>query len=116
MSPQITWDQDPNSVLTALDFEAQRWRRAVESAAEIIAPRLESYAKQNARWTDRPGNARAGLSTAIAVSEELVEIYLYNSVSYAIFLEVARGGKYAIIYESIVALLPDVFATLQAVL
>jgi hypothetical protein len=88
---------------------------ATKGVAGLIASRLQQYAQLNAQWTDRTGDAREGLITIADVSEELVTIYLAHTVSYGIFLEVAHGGKYAIIMPTIEALMPEIYALMQSV-
>jgi hypothetical protein len=62
------------------------------------------YAKQNAPWTDRTGNARAGLHTIVNIPPNPThwEIILAHSVPYGIWLEVRFSGRYAIIEPTII--------------
>lgn len=73
--------------------------------AHMIRAESESttYAKQNAPWTDRTGNARAGLfSKARAVNGgESFELIVAHSMSYGLWLEIRFSGKYAIIQPTI---------------
>jgi hypothetical protein len=58
-----------------------------------------TFAKLNAPWTDRTGNARSGLFTDVNVINggQAFEMILGHSVPYGIWLEVRFSGKYAII-------------------
>lgn len=66
------------------------------------------YMKTTAKWTDRTGNARGGLSTAVVWEPmKLHAIRLFHRVPYGIFLEVRWAGKYAIILPTIRKFGPD---------
>lgn len=62
-----------------------------------------TYAKQNAPWTDRSGNARAGLfAKASAVNGgEAFELVMAHSMFYGIYLESRFSGKFAILMPTI---------------
>jgi hypothetical protein len=62
---------------------------------------LEAQAKVNAPWQDDTGNARNGLKGFMESSLDTVRIVLAHSASYGIYLELARGGKYAILWPTI---------------
>jgi hypothetical protein len=70
----------------------------VDLAFDYMTPRSASYARQNAKWTDRTGNARNGLK-AVHVKEPMVrhELIVFHSMPYGIWLEVRWSGRYAII-------------------
>jgi hypothetical protein len=83
-------------------------KRAMVAAANYVAPQAESFMKENAKWTDRTGNARQGLHAQVVVAQNKVAIVLYHSVPYGVFLELRWGGKYAII-EPAMAYTGDAF-------
>jgi len=62
-----------------------------------------TYAKTNAPWTDRTGNARAGLhaDTIVGPGATSFELVVAGSVFYQIFLETRFSGKYAIIMPTV---------------
>lgn len=62
-----------------------------------------AFAKINAPWTDRTGNARAGLHSDVQVLDQgrTFELIIAGSVFYQIFLETRFSGKYAIIMPTI---------------
>jgi hypothetical protein len=84
-----------------------------------IATVMQNDARTNAPWTDRTSNARTGLFGIAErdVARRLIVIYLSHGVDidYGKWLELAHGGKYAIIMPTIEAHLPDVYADLQAI-
>lgn len=71
-------------------------RIAHEQAAE-----MEAYAKQNAPWQDRTGAARAGLTATVEETGQIGTIVLSHGVPHGIWLEVANGGRFAIIAPTI---------------
>lgn len=87
----------------------------VDLAFDSMVPVAESYMRLNAKWTDRTGNARAGLR-ARHDSEPMVrhELVLHHSMPYGIWLEVRFSGKYAIIGPSIQELGPDLMDRIAA--
>lgn len=87
---------------------------ALEEVLERLAQQVEDYAKQNARWEDRTGAARDGL-TAEVDDRGLFEkaIVLYHTAEHGIWLEVRWNGEYAIIQPTIEAMGPVVMAELS---
>lgn len=65
------------------------------------ALRGAAYMKMNAPWTDRTGNARAGLYAQSRHDRNSHEIILSHSVAYGIWLEIANSGEYQIILPSV---------------
>lgn len=82
------------------------------ATARAVAPRIQSHMRTNAPWNDRTGNARNGLFTRVDTSTNQVDIVLYHSVPYGIYLETRWSGKYAIINPSIQYWAPKFFALL----
>lgn len=65
-------------------------------------PRVESYMKTNAPWTDRTSNARNGLA-AKALSEGSTHVIVaFHQMPYGPWLEVSNSGKYRIIIPTII--------------
>lgn len=83
---------------------------AILSIAQYVATQAQNEMRQNARWTDRTGNARNALfSMAEMASTDLVIIYLSHgsAIEYGIMLETGYGMKYAIIVPTMQRLLPQ---------
>jgi len=79
-----------------------------------FAAQVERYAKEHAPWSDRSGDARAGLT---ALGEQRLVTYtitLFHTASYGIWLEVRWDGKYAIIIPTIEHMGPVLMAELAA--
>lgn len=77
-------------------------KSAAMSILEVEAQRLEEYMKINRPWTDRTGNARAGLKAEVQnTNGDNVSIVLSHSVYYGVYLEYAMERRFAIINPTI---------------
>lgn len=76
-------------------------QRAMVAAAGKTATDAQAWMRTNAKWRDQTGNARNGLGTQVITSDGHVQVVLYHSVPYGIWLEVRWDGKYAIIEPAI---------------
>ncbi|ADQ06506.1 conserved hypothetical protein [Caldicellulosiruptor hydrothermalis 108] len=78
------------------------------------AGNLEAYAKENAPWTDRTGNARQGLHGGVDINgKDSYTLYLSHGVEYGIWLELAHDGNYAIVGPTIDAHLQRIKETIK---
>jgi hypothetical protein len=72
-----------------------------EEFHDILEPYIDEmvdYAKANAPWSDRTGDARAGLSASFEEgARDVWVLTLFHTVEYGVWLEIRWGGKYAII-------------------
>ena len=84
--------------------------------AQYWAPRVENYAKTNAPWTDRTGNARNGLAARSYRDGQETGIILYHQVPYGIYLETRWDGRYAIIDPTIAEMGPKVMQSYNRIL
>jgi hypothetical protein len=114
----FTWQVRPDRAWGAL---AANYRAAIERGivgiANRWAPEIENYMKANAPWTDRTGNARQGLYTAVnhAVGS-MVEIILSHGVDYGYWLEVKNGGAYAVVNPALDYFGPRIWADVRRML
>lgn len=95
-----TWSGLNNLEQRIADHDREMFKKVVGVAA-FTKEDMTAYAKKNAPWTDRTGNARAGLHTDLNVGQNYVELVVAHSVPYGIWLEVRWSGKYAIIGPTI---------------
>jgi len=122
-----TWIRPPSVIATGLqEFDARSWAAAV-AVAEFIAQKMQDDARRNAPWSDRTGNARSGLFGAVdsggrneagqitALAERVVKIYLAHTMEYGVYLELAHGEKYAIIWPTIERHLPELKRLLDGI-
>jgi hypothetical protein len=82
--------------LAAVSFRHHLEEEVVDVAAEAL-----EYAKHNAPWADRTGDARAGLDTSVQWEGEEIAWYMYHEVDYGIWLETILNGKFAIIMPTL---------------
>lgn len=78
-----------------------------------FAKRVQDYARENAPWENRTGDARQGL---VAKAEQRLWTYtitLSHTVNYGIWLEVRWDGKYAIILPTLEHMGPIFMAELD---
>lgn len=119
MSGSIRWVSPPDELARAIEQYGDRVLVAVTAVAGRLATVMQNDARANAPWTDRTGNARTGLfgTAERDAARKLVVIYLSHGadIDYGKWLELAHGGKYAVIMPTIEAHLPDVYADLQAI-
>jgi hypothetical protein len=85
--------------------------------AEARAAEMEQWAKANAPWQDRTGNARAGLSAVPKDSPGVVaEVIISHGVDYGVWLEIANGGRYAIVAKTIDTFGPLMMRDMQRIM
>lgn len=77
--------------------------KAIDALMTTQAPRVQSYARSTAPWTDRTGNARNGLFARSGGSSGHKFIELYHTVPYGIYLETRWGGRYQVIVPTVTA-------------
>jgi hypothetical protein len=108
----IVWYYDtltPNLLRFNIEFSAY-----VAGLTKGFAAQVENYAQQNARWQDRTGQARRGLTATGSSSITKYTIDLFHTVDYGIWLEVRWSGRYAIIIPTIEVMGPRFMAFLEA--
>lgn len=91
-----------DAVIDNFDRCSNTFINRTKREADRLADRMENYARTNARWQDRTGDARAGLKAIVvdATNGSGFTIAFGHSVYYGYFLENHFGGQYAIIYET----------------
>lgn len=112
------WDIEPDDMLVDV---AEQYSAAIHQAIYQIMRRysaeIEAWMKSNAAWTDRTSNARQGLYSEVEdVVNQTVTIIFGHTMTYGIFLELANGGRYAIIAPAIDYFLPKIWADIQILL
>jgi len=74
---------------------------AVEQTLEGLAEEIQQAAQENAPWSDRTGDARAGLSAEVVHDGHDFTIELSHSVDYGQWLETIQSGRFAIIMPTL---------------
>jgi len=94
------------------NFSFKSGNEMADIAADF-AQELVDYAQRNAPWSDRTGEARAGLTAEVELENETLDINLFHTVYYGLYLEVRWGGKYAIIIPTIEVMGPQLLDRLN---
>jgi hypothetical protein len=77
----------------------------LEEAIKIL-----DYAKRNAPWADRTGDARAGLDVDVYTDGDQVVLELFHTVEYGQWLETIQSGAFATIMPTLEVFADEVFA------
>lgn len=142
MQARIEWVRPPTQMIAAIKAYGQRVITAVYAIALHEGVEMQNDARQNAIWVDRTGNARSGLFFAvdgfgeetiigevtpearglktdtaqISGSKDALVIVLGHTVWYGKWLELANGGRYAVVMSTVQAHLPRLENKLHEVL
>lgn len=70
---------------------------------EVLSTAIEAldYARENAPWEDRTGDARAGLDVEVRWEGQVIVWEMFHSVDYGLYLETRWNGKFAIIMPTL---------------
>ena len=78
-------------------FNGPEWDEVAEEEFAKAEDQLESEMKASAKWSDRTGDARAGLYAETQSNDGVVTLELGHGVDYGFWLEVIQNGRFAII-------------------
>jgi len=113
----IVWDNPPSTAVPDMvDTYRVRLHRALFLLAVSYAPRIETWMKQNAPWTDRTGNARQTLWAEAFDFADVVVLAFGHGVSYGTFLELANQGRYSVIFPALDHFAPKIWADAKRLL
>lgn len=87
-------------------------KSAPQLALEYWGPILVLHAQQTARWRDRTGDARRGISYEVVLEDNLVTLNLFHTVSYGIWLEIRWQGRFAVIGPTVILYQDQIMADL----
>ena len=94
-------------VLQNIQGLEDRLKQQVNVLGNATGQKMQSYAQENAPWTDRTGDARQLLKYKSTPDDTGVTISLFHQVEYGLWLEVSHNEKYAILKNSRDAILPE---------
>jgi hypothetical protein len=100
-------------VIRNLQAMANRERAAIHALGQQFAAKGEAYAKKNARWKDRTGNARQGLFGYVLEDGNDMKVRTAHTMDYGVYLEYANSGKYAILEETAAKHAPEFFEAVR---
>jgi hypothetical protein len=93
-----------DTVVGNLEIFAESLRQRAWEAADEIGFLLESYAKGDHPWKPETGATDASTRhDVVDAGGDIIEIYLSAGMDYDVFLELARGGKWAWLWPSVEA-------------
>lgn len=110
----FVWSRKPTDL--DVDLYYDRLILTAWKLGDAMALTLEADAKLNRPWKDQSGAAKAGLMGVALKSRERVTIILAHRVRYGLFLELSRGGRYAILWPTIQKNLPLIMRLFQSIL
>jgi hypothetical protein len=91
----------------------ERYEKAVKTAIrdtlKETAKEMQSYARENAPWKDRTGNARRGLTGSWGVNQYVYYVKLAHSVEYGVYLELSNEKRFEIIAPTIQKFEPSLY-------
>lgn len=92
-------------------FDGPEWDDVAAEAFDKAALNIKTYAQNNAPWTDRTGDARKLLDTAVELDKGEVTLLLGHGVEYGKWLELIQDGRFAIIMDTLEQYAPVVIAS-----
>lgn len=105
MIPSMLISNSMTAAITASIAEAPLdWQNTVLEVAEEA---LE-FAKEQASWVDRTGEARAGLDVTVDWEGDDIVLSMFHTVDYGQWLETIQSGKYAVIMPTLELYGPEI--------
>lgn len=98
-----------------LAVAGEEMMREVEAIMLEIASDVLDYAKDNAPWADRTGDARNGLDVEVDEEDDVVYLTLFHTVDYGLWLEVIQSGRFATIMPTLEHYAAEVMAKTSSV-
>jgi len=103
--------QGISDVKAAMNAWSAQMMVQAQNGLEAAIGQAEAEAKRNAPWTDRTGNARKSITgSGPEVSATRMRAALAIGMYYGVFLELSNGGKYRIVWPTVLQVgsrLPD---------
>ena len=103
MSANIEIKIDGTQVIGNLEAMVPRLRSGLNIVGHTVGKKMKSHAQHNAKWTDRTGAARGGLSFKSGWEGYVLDISIMHTVDYGLWLEVRNfpyAGRLAILEEA----------------
>lgn len=96
-------DTGLEEVLESLESWEEAIRGAVKRVSESIADLVQEYARTHHIWQSATGDTDDSTTATVTLQEDVFEIVLTAGTDYARFLELARAGRWAWLWEAISA-------------
>jgi hypothetical protein len=127
MGMHFKWVKPPSHLAKEVDRYGERILIAVHAVAAYVGQQMQDQARGRAPWQDRTGNARSGLffavdgfglrpvvgqvssgarqsgsdTASVSGDKDRLVIALGHTVYYGKYLELAHGGRYAVVMSTI---------------
>lgn len=112
----VIWRNPPEHLRRNILKAAAVFPQRVDAACRAAALTGEAYARGNAPWTNRTGAARASMTGRSTVSGASGDITISHGVHYGIWLELANGGRFRILPQTLQATEQDLAQRLTGML
>ncbi len=93
----LVWTVPPAVIAVSIRARGPGIRVRLAKRLQAEAAAIQADMKANAPWTDRTGQARAGLSARAQVTATEGVITLSHGADHGIWLEIANQGRFAIV-------------------
>ena len=99
---RVVWNRDPADLGRAVsEYGEKLVFHALVEYLKQQAPLILAQMQREASWQDRTGDARRELKATVEVNGAQVSLYLAHGAPWGKWLELAHGGRYAIIGPTI---------------
>jgi len=112
----IEWINPPKALQQQVMKYSDGLPLGVLAVADFIAVKGQNEMRVRAPWTDRTGNARAGLMGVATREGKNIVIYFVHSLDYGRWLELKNAGRFAIVWPVTLEMGPQLLSMLQRLL
>ncbi len=112
---RVVWNRSPADLGKAIsEYGEQLVYHALVNYLERKAPEIQAQMQREAPWKDDTGEARKKLKAEVVVDGRQVALYLSQGAPHGKWLELARGGRYAIVGPTVMRIGPQIGQGLKA--
>jgi hypothetical protein len=97
-----------NSMAEGIAIASVEVPHHLEEEVLNVATEALDYARDNAPWADRTGDARNGLDVDVRMEGDVIVWEMSHGVDYGLYLETRWNGKYAIIMPTLEMFAPRI--------
>lgn len=112
----ITWTRSPEELADEVDNLGRLLQTEVGQRLARVQTSAQADMREKAAWNNISGNARRGLRVVAVPGPDFWEMFFIHSVEYGKFLELANGGKYAIVWPTLTQTVPKVRSALKGLI
>jgi hypothetical protein len=97
-----------NSMSAYVAVAAIQARQDWEDVVLEVAEEALEFAKEQASWEDRTGDARSGLDVDVDTPRDDIVLTLFHTVEYGQWLETIQAGRFAVIMPTLELYGPEI--------